>query len=107
MSGVLGGFEHKVLLAMMRLGGEAYSVPIVHELEERTGSAVAPAAVYVTLRRLERRGLLASRMSPPAPGEGGRERRVFEVTPEGVQLLRAARRDLDRLWDGIEALESR
>ena len=96
MTGVLGGFEHKVLLAMMRLGGSAYSVPIVRELEERTDQAVAPAAVYVTLRRLEKRGLLASRMSPPSPGEVGRERRVFDVTDAGVQQLRDARRDLDR-----------
>lgn len=107
MSGVLGGFEHKVLLAMMRVGGEAYSVPIVRELEERTGQSVAPAAVYVTLRRLERRGLLASHMASPEPGEGGRARRVFSVTDEGVRLLRDARRELDLLWDGIEALESR
>lgn len=105
MGGVLGGFEHKVLLAMMRLGGSAYSVPIVRELEDRTGDTVAPAAVYVTLRRLEQRGLLESRMSPPAPGEGGRERRVFDVTADGVALLRSARRDLDSLWDGVEALE--
>ncbi|MEM7416630.1 MAG: PadR family transcriptional regulator [Gemmatimonadota bacterium] len=105
MGGVLGGFEHKVLLAMMRLGGSAYSVPIVRELQDRTGDTVAPAAVYVTLRRLEKRGLLGSRMDPPAPGEGGRERRVFDVTPDGVALLRSARRDLDRLWDGVEALE--
>ena len=105
MNGVLGGFEHKVLLAMMRLGGSAYSVPIVRELEERTGKPVAPAAVYVTLRRLEKRGLLESRMSPPAEGEGGRERRVFGVTDDGVELLRIARRDLARLWDGVDALE--
>ena len=106
MSSVLGGFEHKVLLATMRLGGSAYSVPIVRELESRTGGSVAPAAVYVTLRRLEKRGLLESRMAPPAVGKGGRERRVFHVTPEAVDVLRAARRDLDRLWEGVEALES-
>lgn len=105
MSDVLGGFEHQVLLALMRLGARAYSVPIVHELEERTTRRVAPAAVYVTLRRLEKRGLLTSEMVPPAEGEGGRERRVFRVTEDGLDQLRAARQDLDRLWDGVEALE--
>jgi DNA-binding PadR family transcriptional regulator len=102
---VLGGFEHKVLLAMMRLGSQAYSVPIVRELEEQTGRGVAPAAVYVTLRRLEKKGLVTSSMVPPEAGEGGRERRVFEVTGAAVELLRASRRELDTLWDGIEALE--
>ena len=105
MAEVLGGFEHKVLLAMMRLGASAYSVPIVRELERLTNRPVAPAAVYVTLRRLEKRGLLVSRMMPPAAGEGGRARRVFDVTKDAVELLRASRRDLDRLWDGVEALE--
>ena len=105
MAEVLGGFEHKVLLAMMRLDASAYSVPIVRELEEQTGRSVAPAAVYVTLRRLERRGLLTSRMTPPDDGAGGRPRRVFAVTAEAVELLLASRRDLDRLWDGVAALE--
>ena len=58
MAEVLGGFEHSVLLAMMRLDSSAYSVPIVLELEKQTGRSVAPAAVYVTLRRLEKKGLL-------------------------------------------------
>ena len=105
MAEVLGGFEHKVLLAMMRLGSSAYSVPIVRELTKQTGRAVAPAAVYVTLRRLEKRGLLTSGMIPADEGEGGRPRRVFDVTNDAVDLLRASRRDLDRLWDGVEALE--
>jgi len=105
MGDVLGGFEHRVMLAMMRLGRSAYSVPIVRELEEQTGRSVAPSAVYVTLRRLEKRGLLTSRMAPPDEGAGGRERRVFEITGVGVGVLREARRDFDRLWSGIEALE--
>ena len=105
MPDVLGGFEHKVLLAMMRLGRRAYSVPIVRELEEQTGRRVAPAAVYVTLRRLEKRGLLISAMVPPEHGEGGRERRVFEVTDGAVRLLRESRRELDVLRDGVEALD--
>jgi DNA-binding PadR family transcriptional regulator len=105
MAGVLGGFEHRVLIGMMRLGGRGYSVPVVRELEEQTGRRIAPAAVYVTLRRLEKRGLLTSEMTPPEDGTGGRERRVFAVTPEAVELMLEARRDLDRLWDGVAELE--
>lgn len=105
MSEVLGGFEHRVLLTMMRLGASAYSVPIVVELEALTKRTVSPSAVYVTLRRLEKRGLVQSAMVPAQDGEGGRDRRVFQVTDSGLELLRASRRELDLLWDGIEALE--
>jgi DNA-binding PadR family transcriptional regulator len=102
---VLGGFEHQVLLALIRLGGEAYSVPIVLEIEEVTGRSVAPAAVYVTLRRLEKRGLLESRTAPLESGELGRPRRVFSLTAMGLEVLREARRTLSSLWDGVAALE--
>ena len=105
MTDVLGGFEHRVLLAILRLGSESYSVPIVEELEARGREGVSPSAVYVTLRRLERRGLVESRMEPPAQGQGGRERRVFAVTTSGVDLLRETRADLEGMWDGLEVLE--
>ncbi len=105
MSDNLGGFEHRVLLAMMRLGQNAYTVPVVDELERIGGRDVSPSAVYVTLRRLEKRGLLTSSMTPPDAGEGGRDRRVFAVTAEAVELLRTTRRDLEELWGGVEALE--
>jgi DNA-binding PadR family transcriptional regulator len=104
----LGEFEHQVLLAILRLGSESYSVPIVLELEERTERAVAPAAVYIALRRLEKRGLLSSRMDTGAPDEGGRPRRYFRLEPEALARLRESRRVLDRLWDGVgQALEPR
>jgi DNA-binding PadR family transcriptional regulator len=105
MGEVLGGFEHRVLLAMMRLGASAYTAPIVRELDALTGESTSPSAVYVTLRRLEKRGLLVSRMEEPAAGVGGRPRRVFDVTPQGVEVLRSARRELAMLWDGVDALE--
>ncbi|MGD2067470.1 MAG: PadR family transcriptional regulator [Gemmatimonadota bacterium] len=105
MPEVLGGFEHQVLLAIMRLDEEAYTVPVVRVLEASTGRSVGPSAVYVTLRRLEKRGLLTSELVAPAEGEGGRNRRVFRITPEAVTQLRDWRRELDRLWDGLEALE--
>ncbi len=105
---VLGEFEHQVLLAILRLDGEAYSVPIVVELEGRTGKEVAPAAVYIALRRLEQRGLLDSRMQHPEGGEGGRTRRYFKLRTEALEKLRESRRVLASLWEGIEeALEER
>ena len=58
----LGEFEHQVLLTILRLGRESYSVPIVAELDARTGRETATSAVYIALRRLEKRGLLRSRL---------------------------------------------
>ena len=103
--GVLGGFEHQVLLAVARLGHESYSAPIVLELEERTGQSVSSVKVYVTLRRLEARGLVASHFEPPPPPEGGRERRVFALEPAGLAALRDAKMLFTSLWDGLASLD--
>ena len=101
----LGEFEHMVLLAILRLGGEAYSVPIVLELEQHTGRTVAPAAVYIALRRLEKRGLLRSRMVEEAE-ESGRPRRYFALEEPAFERLRDARQAFASLWEGMDgALE--
>jgi DNA-binding PadR family transcriptional regulator len=103
----LGEFEHHVLLVLLRLGGRGYSAPIVLEIEERTGKAVSPAAVFVALRRLEQRGYLKSSKREAKPGEGGRGRRVFELTPSAVEKLRESRRTFERLWGGLDPLAGR
>ena len=96
----LGEFEHRVMLAILRLESESYSVPIVLELEGRTGKAVAPAAVYIALRRLEHKGLVSSRM---AQGEdSGRARRYFKIEEAGFERVQEARRELEALWDGLD-----
>jgi PadR family transcriptional regulator PadR len=102
---VLGGFEHQVLLAVLRLSSGAYTVPIVLELEQRTGRSVSPSKVYVTLRRLEARGLITSRFVPPPPDEGGRDRRVFTLEDPGLALLRESKRLFVELWDGLPVLD--
>lgn len=99
---VLGEFEHQVLLAALRLDEEAYSTTIVLELERVTGRDVAPAAVYIALRRLEQGGFTRSQLRPPA--EGGRARRYFEVTEAGLRLMRDSRRRFVALWDGVESM---
>lgn len=101
---VLGGFEHQVLLAVHRLGEPgAYTVPVVDVLEETTGRAPSPAAVFTTLKRLEERGLLSSAtlVSPV----GGRPRRIFRTEPEAIVVLRRSRAELERLWSGLDSLE--
>ncbi len=99
----LGDFEQQVLLAILRLGGEAYSVPLVLELEERTGREIAQAAVFITLQRLEAKGLLTSRMDGRASEDTGRVRRYFKPTREAVRRLKESRRTLTRLWEGLDA----
>ncbi len=98
----LGEFEHLVLLAILQLGTDVYGVPIVDEIERRTGRTVAPAAVYITLRRLEQKGLLESWMSAPTAERGGKARRCVKVTPAGLRLLRDSRQALDRMWQGLD-----
>jgi DNA-binding PadR family transcriptional regulator len=99
---LLGEFEHHVLLALLRQGDEGYSVPIVAEMEARTGREVAPAAVYIALRRLEKKGLLTSELRTAEPEEGGRERRYYSITPNGMARMAEAREALMNLWDGLE-----
>lgn len=99
----IGELEHQVLLAVLRLGGEAFSVPIVEELEQRTGREVSQAAVFIVLRRLEKKGLLVSRLEERRGEETGRLRRYFKTTPRALRRLKETRRALARLWEGLDA----
>lgn len=102
----LGEFEQMVLLAILHVKGDVYGVPIVDEIERRTGRTVARAAVYVTLRRLEQKGLISSWMSEPIGERGGKARRCVKVEPAGMERLRESRRVLDEMWSGLDpALE--
>lgn len=98
----LGEFEQLVLLAILHLGDDVYGVPIVDEIERRTGRTVAPAAVYITLRRLEQKGLLSSWMSDPTPERGGKARRCVKITRAGLTLLRESRQVIDQMWKGLD-----
>ena len=97
----LGEFEQIVLLAVVHLP-DPYGVPIVDEIEQRTQRATSRSAVYVTLRRLEKKGLVASWLSESTPERGGKARRCFRVEPEGLRALQESRRVLASMWDGIE-----
>jgi len=97
MAKSLQNFELHVLMAMLRQGGETYSVPLVLELEKRTGRTVAPAAVFIALNRLEKKGLLTSRMDET---DAGRTRRYFKVTKQGVAIVKETREAHTRLWHG-------
>lgn len=101
-------FEQQVLLAVWQLEGDAYGAGVRDELEARTGRSVAHGAVYTTLMRLEKKGLVRSRMSDPTPVRGGKAKRFFAITEAGMQGVQEARAAMDRLWDGLpEASEAR
>lgn len=99
----LGELEHQVMLALLRLGEEAYTAPIVEELERRAGRSSTVAAVYIVLRRLEEKGLVESQLQEPEDGQG-RDRRYFAVTDAGMARLRDAREAYTALWDGLETV---
>lgn len=98
----LGEFEHQVLLVILRQDRESYSVPIVAELEARTGRAVATSAVYIALRRLEKKGLLRSRLESPEESGEPYPRRYFALTEAALEPLKEARRSYLNLWEGLE-----
>lgn len=99
----LGEFEMVVLLALTRLEGEAYGGAIHQEILETTGRDVSIPAVYVTLKRMEKKGLVASRVGPGG-GAGERDTRNYRVLDEGRDALARSRELLERLWSGTSAL---
>jgi len=96
-----GDFEQQVLLAVWALGDAAYGGSVCDHLEARTGHPVVQGAVWVTLVRLEKKGLLTSRLSDPTPVRGGKAKRLFRITAPGRAAVREARRAMDRLWEDL------
>jgi PadR family transcriptional regulator PadR len=101
----LGELEQIVLLAVLRLGDEAYAVPILEVIQRDAGRQVARGALYTALDRLEAKGCLRSRVGEPIAERGGRARRYFTVTPAAVRALKASRQAQQRLWNGLERLQ--
>jgi len=103
----LGDVEHFVLIALLHLSGESYSVPIMDEIHRRTSRPVAKAAVYIALRRLEEKGLVRSRVGEATAERGGRAKRLFTLTAAGRKQLREARAAFVQMWSGAEKLVER
>jgi DNA-binding PadR family transcriptional regulator len=93
-----------VLLAILRVGEDAYGVPIARELEESSGRDVLLGSVYAALDRLEGKGLVSSRVGDPTPERGGRAKKYIKVTAKGVREIRDRQRTLVRLWRGLPGL---
>jgi len=98
----LGEFEAMVLMALARLGPDAYGATIRREIEARTGRQLAISAVYITLDRLERKGFVRSRVGEPTPQRGGRRRKHYAVLSAGGRALGQTYRSFKVMVDGLE-----
>ncbi|HEY2168773.1 MAG TPA: PadR family transcriptional regulator [Candidatus Angelobacter sp.] len=103
--GYLGEFELMVILTLIQLGDDAYGVPISRELEKRRGRGVSVGSVYAALERLEQKGLVASSLGDPTPERGGKAKRYFKVTKEGLRQVHSTRQVLTRLWRRLPELK--
>jgi PadR family transcriptional regulator, regulatory protein PadR len=101
----LGQFELMVLLAILRVGDDAYGVPLANEIEASTSKTVSLGSIYAALERLEEKGLVSSVMGEPTPERGGRARRYFRVTSAGLRALRDMHRMLVSLWANLPQLK--
>jgi DNA-binding PadR family transcriptional regulator len=98
----LGEFEQIVLLALLRLGKNAYGVPIRQEIERRAKRAVSIGALYSTLDRLEAKGYIASWFAEPTSERGGRSKRFFRVEPLGLKAIQRSQQVLAVMLEGID-----
>jgi DNA-binding PadR family transcriptional regulator len=103
----LAEFELYVMLAVARLGEEAYGVSIRREIEDRTGRPVSVGALYATLARLGDKGLMGFEVSEPRPVPGGRARKYCRLTSAGRAALEHSTAMLSRMMDGVDLVEER
>ncbi len=103
----LGEMELMVLLAVVRLGDDAYGVPISQELLNLAGREVAVGSIYAALDRLGEKGFVTSKLGDPTPERGGRAKRYFRVTPAGARALTMTRTALTNLWSGLPQLKGK
>ena len=97
----LGALEQMLMLATARLGDGAHGLAIRRELQELAGREVSHGAVYTSMDRLARQGLVASRIGEESPRGGGRKRKFYSLTPAGARAVEQSYRGLQRLADGV------
>jgi PadR family transcriptional regulator PadR len=98
----LGELEHLILLAILRLGQNAYGLSIARELEAQASRRLSRGALYTSLERLELKGLIRWKLEVGGPERAGLPKRVYAVTARGVAAVRASQRTLRRMWRGLE-----
>lgn len=98
----LGEFEQIVLVALLRLGRNAYGMAVRREIEERTGRQVSIGAVYATLERLEAKGYVGSFAGEPTPERGGRAKRFFRIETDGRRALKESQESMRKMMAGLK-----
>jgi DNA-binding PadR family transcriptional regulator len=101
----LRDLELIVLLVVLRLGEDAYGVLIARELKTHARRDVSLANVYATLEKLQAKGYVSSELADPTPERGGRAKRYFSVTGQGLRNVRRTQHTLVRLWQGVPSLQ--
>lgn len=101
MARAIGEFEQLILLALIRTGGNASSVALRRQIEERARRAVSPGALYTALDRLEQRGLVSSRLGDPTPERGGRRKRLYTLLPAGERALSRVYESVQQMASGV------
>ena len=97
----LGSLEQLVLLALLRLGADAYGMTVRREIAARTGRDLSVGAIYATLERLESNGYVSSFTGEPTPERGGRAKRYFRIRPEGRRALQTSQTAIRNMSKGL------
>ena len=101
MSHTLGDFEQLILMAMFRLGADAYGLSLRQEIESRTGRTISAGALYTALDRMEKRGFVTSRLGEPTPARGGKRKRLYSMLPPGERALARVYESLRLMAGGV------
>jgi PadR family transcriptional regulator len=99
---LLGSLEQLVLIALVRLGANAYGMTVRREIEERTGRDLSIGAVYATLERLESKAYISSSVGQPTAERGGRAKRLFRIESEGERALRTTQATIQKMAAGLK-----
>jgi PadR family transcriptional regulator, regulatory protein PadR len=99
----LGEFERSILLALVKLGDDAYGVSIRETLEQAIGRDASFGAVYTTLDRLLQKGMVSARLGDPTPQRGGRAKKHFRIERKGLEALERAREASQAMWSLLPA----
>jgi DNA-binding PadR family transcriptional regulator len=106
-SNLLSVYELMAVFAILRLGKNAYGVPISQEIETQSGRHVAVSAVYAALERLERKGFVTAQLGEATPQRGGRAKTYFRLTAKGLEEANTAKQALTNLWQGTPGLKAK
>jgi len=96
--------EELILLAILKLKETAYCVPIFDQVQQFSEIKWTLGGIYIPLYRLEQKGYLKSHFGNPTAERGGKSKRFYEVTPEGIKALQEIKKLQDASWEGISDL---